>query len=165
MPRHNLTPQEQDFIDAWLNQAFAGVGGDTEWVRGDWSAIVRNCGHVVSQVEVLKRMVRVNDQPLNVGGIANVATLDGWKRQGLASKAMHKAVDFVCSTLGADFGLLVCEHQLISFYEQLGWYTVAGPVVASQSEGKIVLPEETMVYSCHDSQWPSGEIDLCGLPW
>jgi len=160
-----LTPEEQSFIDDWVIQVFGDVDGDIEWVRGDWSVVVRGNGRIVGQLEIIERMVEVDGQPVSVGGIANVMTLDGWKRRGLASAAMHQAVDFIREELRADFGLLVCEEKLILFYERLGWHVVEGPLIAEQSRGRIVLPHVAMVYACQKSEWPQGKIDLCGLPW
>jgi predicted N-acetyltransferase YhbS len=166
--RSDLTQDERDFLDGWIAQTF--VGGDKgikEWASSEWVVMVREDGQIVCLVEIVGRRIQVADRPLQVGGIANLVTRNGWRRRGLASAVMYRAMDFIRDELEADFGLLVCEKALIPFYERLGWHLVADPVFVEQSQGRIVLPHTTMVFSCGDAavKWPSGTIDLCGLPW
>ena len=165
MSVQDLTLEERDFIGDWIGQVFGGIDSKYEWAHGEWALLIRRNGGIVSYVEVVQRRIEVDGQSVDIGGIANVMTLEDWKRRGFASAAMRKCMDFICNKLSADFGLLVCEAELIPFYERLGWHVVSGPLVADQSRGKVVLPHVTMVFACKDREWPVGTIDLCGLPW
>jgi len=67
--------------------------------------------------------------------------------------------------LGVEFGLLVCEEDVVPFYERLGWQVVEGPLTFDQPGGQATWPAVVMVLPCGGKAWPEGMIDLCGLPW
>jgi len=161
----DMALEERDFINVWIDRVFGDIDDAYEWARGEWAVLIRRSGGIVSYVEIAQRQIKVGGRPVHVGGIANVMTLDDWKRHGFASAAMRKSMGFIRSELKADFGLLVCEEELIPFYERLDWHVVSGPLVADQPEGRVVLPHIAMVFVCKDTEWPAGTIDLCGLPW
>jgi GNAT superfamily N-acetyltransferase len=161
----DLPVEERDFINDWIGRVFGGIDDEYEWARGQWAVLIRRQGSIVSYVEIAQRRIEVEGHPLDVGGIANVMTLEDWRRRGFASAAMRDAITFIRDELQTGFGLLVCEAELIPYYEGLGWHVVSGPLVADQPQGKVVLPHITMVLACNDEEWPVGTIDLCGLPW
>ena len=163
--RLDLTPEERKFIDDWLHCVFGEADAGIEWERGERSVVIRADGQIVSYLEIIEREILVGDQPLRVGGIGNVVTVDGWKRRGLASSTMRVAAEIFCEELQVDFGLLICEHSLTSFYERLGWHAVDEPLVVDQPGGPLTMSEVAMVYSCRCESWPEGRIDLRGLPW
>jgi hypothetical protein len=53
---------------------------------------------------------------------------------------------------------------VVSFYERQGWHQVTEPLFYDQPTGKMQSDQNTMIYTCHGQRWPSGTIDLCGLP-
>jgi hypothetical protein len=87
-----LTPAERQDLERLSAEAFPPDGDPTEWnTASDWHVLVREDDRVVSHIEVLDRTIRVDGQPLRVGGIGGVATLKAWRRRGLAEAAMKTA--------------------------------------------------------------------------
>ncbi|NLE45797.1 MAG: GNAT family N-acetyltransferase [Chloroflexi bacterium] len=164
-PTRTLPEEVQNHIGEWMHRIFAGMDVGIEWAGGDWSILVHVNGELVSHVNIVDRVVRVGGRDVRLGGIGNVATLETWQGRGLASIGMRTAQAFMCDELGVDFGLLLCEEDLIPFYRRLGWQVVSEPAVVDQPGGKVTLHHIVMVISCQQSEWPSGAIDLCGLPW
>ena len=163
--RCDLTPEERKVIDDRLHCVFGEADAGVEWERGEWSVVIRAGGQIVSYLEIIEREILVGDRTLRVGGIGNVVTVDGWKRRGLASRTMRVATKFIWEELEVDFGLLICEHCLVSFYERLGWHAVQEPLVVDQPGGPLTMSEVAMVHPCRRESWPEGRIHLRGLPW
>jgi predicted N-acetyltransferase YhbS len=165
---------ERQQMDALCDQAFAAAemddehaeGTDYVWVMSnDWHILVEEDGKFVSHVGIVERTCTVAGQPLKLGGIGGVATMPGYQKRGLASAAMRFAEVFMCKTLKLDFGLLVCARHREPLYRSLGWREVPGPLVFDQPQGKVTFKDVTMIIPCNKQDWPTGVIDLCGLPW
>jgi len=157
----DLTEEE----DRALSWPWDAPERDFEWSVPDWRVLVWAEGRVVSQVAILERVGRVAGQPVRLGGIGNVIALPAWRGRGFTSRAMRRAAAFMCQELGVEFGLLVCEEDVVSFYERLGWQVVEGPLTFDQPGGKATWPAVAMVLPCGEKGWPEGMIDLCGKPW
>jgi hypothetical protein len=67
--------------------------------------------------------------------------------------------------MGVDFGLLLCDEDLVSFYSALGWQSVDNPLVYDQPSGKVAFDDVVMIIGCNREEFPVGEIDLNGFPW
>jgi len=134
-------------------------------MSNDWHVVVLQDGLFVSQAGIVERTVTVAGEPVRLGGIGGVATLPALQKRGLASIAMKKAADFMRDSLKVDFGLLLCAAQTEPFYRKLGWRMVPGPLIVDQPRGKVTFDGVTMILPCVRQDWPSGTIDLCGLPW
>jgi aminoglycoside 2'-N-acetyltransferase I len=162
-----LTAAEKSQVSRVLDEAFAhdDFGRRYQWADNDWSLLLDVGGEVVSHVGVVERTVTVEGSPLRVGGISAVATAARWQRRGLAQQLLAKAADFMRADLRADFGLLICDEHKRPYYSRLGWHVVAGPLRVDQPQGKITMPTLTMVCPLTGRLWPTGTIDLCGLPW
>ena len=119
----------------------------------------------MSHVEIINRMATVGGVSLRLGGIGGVATHPEWRGRGLATLALRLAEVWLRELLLADFGLLICSQARRPFYERLGWRVVDGPLVFDQPTGKVTFGDVTMVLPCLRSEWPTGTIDLRGLPW
>ena len=76
------------------------------------------------------------------------------------------AADYMRDDLGLRFGLIQTANHNIHFYEALGWRQARVPMWFSQP-GNIrrVTPENAMVLILTDQPWPTGDIDMNGLPW
>ena len=159
--------EERRACDEVDRRAFAEhEPNNMEWVEApDWYVIVKDDGAVVSQLVIIDRIAQVEGEDIHLGGIGGVATLPEQRRRGFAGSAMLKAADFMRSVLGVDFGLLVTDTELISYYSRLGWQHVPGPLVIDQTQGKTPLDIVIMVLPCVRKDWPPGTIDLCGRPW
>lgn len=147
--------------------AFAGGDdGGLVWnERDDFRALVTAEGRLVSTIGIVRRVGKVGDQPVLLGGIGGVATHPEFRKNGYAGLAMGTAGEFMRETMQVDFGLLLCGPHMERYYGKFGWQTVNTPCWAEQPGGKIVLDAVIMVLPCQQKAWPPGEIDLCGLPW
>ena len=78
---------------------------------------------------------------------------------------ISRAVQFVERELRAEFRLLLCGPEVARVYARNGWRPVDGPTVIEQPAGKRTSLKVTMGFGFGRERWPSGPIDLCGLPW
>ena len=120
---------------------------------------------MVGRLGIIERKVTVCEHSLNTAGISGVVTRPEFWNNGIASHMLKNAVDYSTRALGINFGLLLCRDEVAPVYEKLGWKVVDGPTTFSQPNGKMIYPRLTMVLECGTEQWPTGAIDLCGLPW
>jgi GNAT superfamily N-acetyltransferase len=141
------------------------------WAAPTWFALVRDAdGRLLGSAGVLERSVRWGGQDLRVGGVSSVSTDPAVRGQGVASAAVGRIMDFLCTELEAHAGLLLASRMGRPVYERLGWQVVGGPLRCEQPEGPLVWTEAfadkaVMAFACAGHVLPDGEIDLNGLPW
>lgn len=164
--RDDLPAALRDDLLHWEEEIFPDTPG-FDWERGPWFVVLSVNGCWVSALQVLDRTITVGSETVRVGGVARVMTRPEERGQGYGLRMMQAANTFICETLGAPFGLLVCGTERIAFYERAGWQRADGPTTCTQADGDVTFDGEniiTMVYAC-DAPWPSGPIHLNGLPW
>jgi predicted acetyltransferase len=120
---------------------------------------------LVSRLGIVERVVLVSEQAVQVGGISGVITHPEWRGRKIASAVLKKAVEFMTNELNVEFILLLCRQKVAPVYARLGWEPVDGPTIFWQPGGKLTYPKLTMILECGRKSWPTGPIDLCGLPW
>lgn len=131
-----------------------------------WRFLVWEGDRLVTHVGVLDRAIRVGGQPWHVAGVYAVMTRPADRGKGYASAALEKAAAFMRDELPrAEHGLLVCIDERLPFYERLGWQRVEASVGFEQPGGRQINEINTMVLPLRGRPWPTGEVDLCGLPW
>jgi hypothetical protein len=65
-----------------------------------------------------------------------------------------------------DFGLLVCEPDLVPFYERLGWRRSPGELLVAQRQATVPFTFNLAMTTPIRLQEPlTGAIDLMGPPW
>ncbi|MGQ9525877.1 MAG: GNAT family N-acetyltransferase [Armatimonadota bacterium] len=92
------------------------------WYVPECSRAVLVNGVMASAVHICRRPVRVSGETMWMGGIANVATLEQYRRRGFSSKLLRQCVE-VMERLGVAFSTLgtgVNRH-----YAKLGWISIA----------------------------------------
>jgi aminoglycoside 2'-N-acetyltransferase I len=138
-----------------------------EWAEPEWSIIGWDAdSRAVCHAGILCREVRWNERPVKVGGIGDVRTHPAARRRGLASTAMKRAVDFLRGQPDVDFGLLVCEADLVPFYEHLGWQRFAGDLFVTQRKIRVPFTFNLpMTIPIRLEESLGGIIDLLGPPW
>lgn len=107
------------------------------WYVPECSRAVLVNGMMVSAAHICRRPVRVNGETLWMGGIANVATLEQYRRRGFSSELLRQCIGVMeqqgiaYSTLGTG----VNEH-----YAKLGWHTntTMSPSVTVRVAGRSV---------------------------
>jgi predicted N-acetyltransferase YhbS len=77
-------------------------------------------GRIVSTLQVFRKPVRVNGTVVQVGGVGNVFTTEGYRERGLASQLLTRAVAAM-DEHGFDLSLLFAVR--LAFYGHLGWHS------------------------------------------
>jgi GNAT superfamily N-acetyltransferase len=131
-----------------------------------WRVLLWDGDRLASHVGILEREIRVGDRPVTVAGIRSVMTLPALRGRGFASQAVARASDFIAGELPAsEFALLLCLDTRVPLYSRLGYELVREPTVFEQPGGATVNEINTMVRPFRGRAWPSGPVDLRGLPW
>ena len=89
------------------------------------------------RMRVVLRRARYNDCDVTIGGIGGVMTHPEYRGRGFATAAIDRCVDFFREQGDIDFGLLVCERDLIPFYEHLGWQLFSGEFFVTQCVERV----------------------------
>jgi len=164
-PVTQMSAGELAQIHDWLWQVFAMEVAEYQWSEADWHLRAWVGERLIGHVDITERHALAGGQPVWLGGVGGVVTLPGWRRLGVAAEMLRQVGEFLRRPLGADFGLLVCRHQLESYYTRQRWQAVPGPLMFDQPGGKVTFNETVMVLPATKTAWPAGIIDLCGLPW
>ncbi len=136
-----------------------------KWAQPDWAVMVWEEDELVSNVHIVERVINVGTQNLRVGGIGNIATKVEWRKRGYASAALNTAEEYLVNPLQVDFGLMITTKEIIPRYEKRGWRQVADTLIIEQPEEITSLNYPVMILPVMKKDWPSGKVDLCGLPW
>jgi aminoglycoside 2'-N-acetyltransferase I len=157
-------------IDALEHLAFSGEIHDTDfksiqWASHDWMALGRLDGELVTQFCLLKREITVGGEKVWVTGIGGVATHPNWRRRGLASQLLLASEAFMRAEIRTPFGLLICADETQPVYSRCGWQTIAKSLIFVQDDQHRKLDTCVMILPLVSQPWPTGEINLCGLPW
>lgn len=159
-----LTKVERLSLERLYAEAFPP--NEITWAHTDLHVLVLEAGEIVSNVEIFERRITVGGVPVHLGGIGGVATLKSWRRRGLAEAALQAAQAYLREPLAVEFGLLICGEPMVHYYAKFGWKLVANELWIQQPQGRVLYHDApTMVLPVGRSDWPAGEIDLCGLPW
>ena len=160
----DLSSVERKKLEEWFQEEFDNR--PYKWTTPNWyltAWIDRRT--LIGRAGIIERDVFVGQRSIRVGGISGIITRPKWRRHGVASAIIGKAVAFIKDELGAKFALLLTKEVVAPLYTGLGWKTVEGPTTFEQPSGPTTYPKLTMVIPCVDNEWPLGPIDLCGLPW
>ena len=127
--------------------------------------LLHSDGQLAGRLGVLDAKVSVGGQIIRVGGIGGVATKPEFRHRGVASAMLARAAEFMESDLRVEFGLLLCRHEVSPLYAKMGWVIVVGPTTFTRAEVTSTYPYDTMILPLAEKTWPSGPIDMLGLPW
>jgi predicted N-acetyltransferase YhbS len=94
------------------------------WHQDRYGQIAVAGGKIVSAVHVCRRPIRFGSEELTMGGIANVATLPEYRRQGLSSELLARCVRLM-EEEGFDFSTL--GTGIHRHYERHGWRRIVTP--------------------------------------
>jgi aminoglycoside 2'-N-acetyltransferase I len=158
-----LSPNQREEIAQWFQKEFGHI--PYQWAKPNWYVLTLSEDKLISCLGILERVVAVDGQPIQLAGIGSVMTHPEWRGRGIASALLEKTAAFIRGDLGVQFGLLLCRKEVVPLYAKLGWKLVEGPTIFDQPTGKMTYPRLTMVLPCGEKEWPTGPIDLCGLPW
>jgi GNAT superfamily N-acetyltransferase len=159
----DLPSEQRKELEKWFQEEFGNR--PYKWTPPNWYVTAWIENTLIGRAGIIERDVLVGKRTLRVGGISGIITRPKWRRLGVASAIIDKAVAFIKDELGAQFGLLLSKGEVAPLYTRLGWKPVEGPTTFEQPSGPTTYPKLTMVIPCSNDEWPAGEIDLCGLPW
>jgi hypothetical protein len=141
-------------------------GRDVEWATPEWCVRVRAAdGSLLSYVGVYLRDATHDGRAVRLGGVGNVKTHPSARGQGLAGRGVRRAVEFF-GEQDVDFGLLVCNPNLVGYYEGLGWRLFIARLDVRQRGVAVEFTLCRAMTLAVRSDGPTvGTIDLCGPPW
>jgi hypothetical protein len=103
---------------------------------------------------------------VRVGGIGGVKTHPAARGRGFATTAIQQALGFFHEQGDVDFGLLVCEPELVAFYERRGWRRFPGDLLVTQRQATVPFTlNRVMTSPIRLQETLTGAIDLLGPPW
>lgn len=138
---------------------------EREWRRPQWGVFVNEDDVLLSYTGVILIEGIANGSPAAIGGVGGVATHPDHRGRGHAAMGLGRALDFLLGE-GADFALLVCREQLVSYYAALGWQRFEGELVVTQfGEPETFTINKVMVGDLESPAPTTGVIDLKGPPW
>ncbi len=169
----DLTAQEQEALRTLSLAVYPPEdsarwpGRSIEWAAHQWCIVGWDAeGVALCYVGIILRQARWNDCPVRVGGIGGVKTHPASRGRGLATAAIQKALDFFRGQADVDFSLLVCERDLVPFYERLGWCKFPGKLFVTQRLTTVSFTFNLpMTIPLQLQETLDGKIDLMGPPW
>lgn len=169
----DLTPHEQLSLQTLSaavypsEEAAAWPGRSIEWAAPEWSAVVwGDQDEALSHASIVVRDAEWNGRAVRVGGIGGVKTHPAARGRGYATTAIRRTIEFLRDDENVDFALLVCEPNLIAFYERSGWRRFVGDLLVTQRG--VTAPftfNVPMTYPLRLGGELDGTIDLLGPPW
>jgi GNAT superfamily N-acetyltransferase len=135
------------------------------WAQQPWRCLAKIDGELVGHLSIVKRTVVAGSAVVDVGGIGGVTTHQQWRRRGVAGALLARAAQFMHEELRVPFGLLICRPAVADVYASRGWHAVPGETHFEQPSGTVTYPGLTMTLRLQRDRWPSGDVDLQGLPW
>ena len=149
-------------LPQWFQREF----GNTRfvWATPTYYAISDIEGELIGQLEIFEREIQVGATIIRVGGIGGVITKPEWRMCGAERALLTRFAVFIRDNLSVDLALLLCRREVAPVYAKLGWERVEGPTVFKQPSGIATYPRDTMVLRFTEREWPTGRIDMRGLP-
>jgi GNAT superfamily N-acetyltransferase len=137
-----------------------------QWTTPDWHMLAYVEDGLTGHLGVVeRRVVTVSGQLVQVSGVCGMITRPEWRRRGIATAMLERAVAFIRDEVAAEFCVLFSSEEVAALYARFGWKRVEGPTTFQQAAERMTFSGPTMVLSCRGKEWPEGSIDLCGLPW
>jgi len=150
-------------LGGWFEAEFGPRAG--RWRSADYYVLLNRDGQLAGRLGALDSKVSVGNQIIRVGGIGGVATKPEFRHCGVASAMLARAAEFMKSDLRVEFGLLLCRHEVSPVYAKMSWVIVPGPTTFTRAGVAATYPNDTMILPLAEQAWPTGLIDMLGLPW
>ncbi len=117
---HGERDEVLDLLERWYDdrEFFARYNHNDSGFRDALCLVARDRGQLVSTVQIFDRAINLDGQPVPMGGIGSVFTLEEYRHKGVASALMRLAVDTMVRE-GFEVSLLFAER--LTFYNQFGW--------------------------------------------
>jgi aminoglycoside 2'-N-acetyltransferase I len=162
LPATETDPAVAKRLTEWFEAEF---GRADRWRAPDYYVLLYVGHELVGQLGVLDTKVSVRGEVVRVGGIGGVATKPEFRHRGVASAMLARTAEFMKNDLGVEFGFLLCRHEVSPVYAKMGWTIVAGPTKFTRAGVAATYRNDAMILPLAEKIWPSGSIDMLGLPW
>jgi predicted GNAT family N-acyltransferase len=164
-----LSKEQSDELGA--NEPGAWGGGPPERLR--WSPKDRHLalrepgGRLLAVAGMLIASVSVEGSPtFEVLGIGGVFVSSADRGRGLMRSIVGALLARAREDGGPERAMLFCLPRLAAVYASHGFAEIADPVWADQPGGRVEIPMVSMWIALHGRPgWPSGRVDLQGLPF
>jgi len=142
-------------------------GRSLEWTSPDWYVRARDStGRLVSVVGILIREGTYDGRPVRIGGVGGVKTHPDARRQGCATQALARAAEFFLTEPDVAFAVLVCDRELLDYYDHRGWSEFRGTLMIRNRQAIAAFTiASVMTRPIKAAEPRDGTIDLCGPPW
>lgn len=142
------------------------AGRHIKWALPDWRGFLwDDKGELVSHAGIVVREGNCEGLTVRIGGIGGVLTDPSARRRGHAETVLRCCIEFFRGQ-AIDFGLLVCEPNLLPYYGRLGWVEFAGTLLVRQESETVAFTfNRVMTLGVCGDPPTVGTVDLCGPPW
>jgi hypothetical protein len=113
----------------------------------------------------LARDVRVDGDSVAAAALGGVLVRASCRGRGLSRVVSSEAMSGAARA-GRTHGILLCKPQVEPLWAHLGWTEIRSQVTFTDLDGEPRRwPLAAMVRPLRDQPWPSGDVDLAGLPF
>jgi GNAT superfamily N-acetyltransferase len=171
-----LTERDHAALSTLLSAAFPAqpdtfTGKSWAWARKEarlW--LTDPTGRPVAHLAVERRLVDVGGAEVLVAGVGEVAVSPELHGRGVGAALMAEFRDRLRAEFTADFGFVQCDDRVRGFYRNAGWTPVPNVVRHLDPDDErtvreAVWPALVMAGRRPLTGWPTGLVDLRGLPW
>lgn len=126
--------------------------------------------HVIGHVACQKRTLLVGGQEVIVAGTGGVLVHPDHRQKGIAQQLLGHLQRASVEQLGVAYGYLGCREAVVPFYEACGYVRIeAEEHSLERMTHQPVIATGTPIMICDGTEsvttFPTGIIDLQGLPW
>ncbi len=144
--RYNEAPEiNKNHIKSLINKVW-NAGYNDEVHRKEYDAM-SFCTYVGGQIAgyagIISIDVTIKNNIYKLGALSCVCTHPGYQRQGIGSKTVQTATEWIICKSGLDAGMFTCYPQHAQFYEKSGIWTKDKSLILKGS------PREDAISSSH----------------
>ena len=165
LPNQELTKEALHILFEWSPDPFFAAELGLSWRSKNDHLLIRCENRLACHVGLARDTIQVDDRTIQVGGIGDVITVPEFRGRGLAQAAVHKALEIIWNDWDLVYAILFCQPALRPFYERISWKIIDAPVSVAQPGTRMRIPMLAMFASRRGEPWPSGRVELGGLPW
>lgn len=162
-----ITAQQWSELVAGEREPWGGEAEQLMWgdkrrhvgLRGPDRRLVGLAGVLIAEVEVAP------SERFEVVGVGSVLVTAAERGRGLVWELLRSLLE-IAAHMGPERAMLFCRPQLTGLYGKLGFAEIPGPTWVQQPDGAAEMPLRTMWRPlCEGVDWPSGRVDVLGLPF
>ncbi|GIL41088.1 GNAT family N-acetyltransferase [Roseiterribacter gracilis] len=168
IPNRLLRATDTHALERMAEAAFANAEliRTTEWAQPDLWFLERQGDAIRGCVGVVWREIVADGVWVRVGGIASLVVVPDARGSGLGKRLLDRALDEIRAMPSVAAGMLLCELNLVPFYQRLGWTRVGGAIRCMQRGTEIDWSGAVMLHAITPSALDHARVlRLNGLPW